>query len=54
VVVWYLDQQRPIELVFTAWEQALTLRQLAPSLVIHADRGSQYTSLACRMCIEKT
>jgi putative transposase len=53
VVGWYLDQQMPTELVFTALEQALTLRQPAPSLVIHADRGSQYTSLACRTRIEK-
>ncbi len=29
-------------------EQALTLRQPAPGLIIHADRGSQYISLACR------
>jgi putative transposase len=34
-------------------EQALTLRQPAPGLIIHADRGSQYTSSACRTRIEK-
>ncbi len=38
----------PTELVLIALEQALTLRQPAPGLLIHADRGSQYTSLACR------
>lgn len=48
VVGWHLDQQMPTELVLTALEQALTLRQPAPGLIIHADRGSQYTSLACR------
>jgi transposase InsO family protein len=37
----------------TALEQALTLRQPAPGLIIHADRGSQYTSLAYRTRIEK-
>ena len=42
----------PTKLVFTALEQALTLRQPVPSLVIRADRGSQYTSHACRQCIE--
>ena len=53
VVGWQLDQHMPTELVLTALEQALTLRQPAPGLIIHADRGSQYTSLACRKRIEK-
>ena len=38
----------PTELVLLVLEQALTLRQPAPRLIIHADRGSQYTSAACR------
>ena len=38
----------PTKLVLTALEQALTLRQPAPGLIVHADRGSQYTSAACR------
>jgi putative transposase len=41
------------ELVLPALEHALTLRQPAPGLLIHADRSSQYTSLACRTRIEK-
>jgi putative transposase len=41
LVGWHLDQQ------------ALTLRQPAPGLIIHADCGSQYTNLACRARIEK-
>ena len=53
VVGWHLDQQMPTELVLMALEQALTLRQPAPGLIIHADRGSQYTSLACRTRIAK-
>jgi len=53
VVGWHLDQQMPTELVLMALERALTLRQPAPGLIIHADRGSQYTSLACRTRIEK-
>jgi len=48
VVGGHLDAQMPTELVLTALEQALTLRQPAPGLIIHADRGSQYTSAACR------
>lgn len=53
VVGWHLDQHMPTELVLMALEQALTLRQPAPGLSIHADRGSQYTSSACRARIEK-
>ena len=41
------------EWVLIVLEQALTLRQLAPDLIIHADRGNQYTSAACRTRIEK-
>ena len=52
VVGWHLAAQMPTELVLLALEQALTLRQPAPGLIIHADRGSQYTSAACRACIE--
>jgi len=51
VVGWQLAAQMPTELVLTALEQALTLRQPAPGLVVHADRGSQYTSHACRQRI---
>ncbi|QNE42345.1 IS3 family transposase (plasmid) [Hymenobacter sp. NBH84] len=53
VVGWHLGQHMPTELVLTALEQALTLRQPAPGLIVHADRGSQYTSSACRARIEK-
>ena len=41
VVGWHLAAQMPTELVLLALEQALTLRQTAPGLIIHADRGSQ-------------
>ena len=43
----------PTELVLLALEQALTLRQPAPGLIIHADRGGQYTSAACHARIEQ-
>jgi transposase InsO family protein len=43
----------PTELVLTALEQALILRQSASGLIIHADCGSQYTSSVCRARIEK-
>ena len=51
VVGWYLAAQMPTELVLLALEQALTLRQPAPGLIIHADRGSQHSSAACRVRI---
>ncbi|MGI4832719.1 MAG: IS3 family transposase [Janthinobacterium lividum] len=53
VVGWYLDTHMPTERVLNALEQALTLRQPAPGLIVHADRGSQYTSAACRTRIAK-
>ena len=48
VVGWHLAAQMPTELVLLALEQALTLRQPASGLIVHADRGTQYTSAACR------
>ena len=45
---WHLAAQIPTELVLLALEQALTPRQPAPGLIVHADRGNQYTSAACR------
>ncbi len=53
VVDWHLAAQIPTDLVLHALEQAFTLRQPAPGLIIHADRGSQYTSAARRARIEK-
>ncbi len=38
----------PTELVLIALEQALTLRQPPPGIIIQADRGRQYTSAACQ------
>ena len=51
VVGWHLAAQMPTERVLTALEQALTPRQPAPGLIVHADRGSQYTGAACRVRI---
>ena len=48
VVGWHLAAQMPTDLVLHALEQALTRHQPAPGLIGHADRGSQYTSAACR------
>lgn len=51
VVGWHLDAHMPTELVLTAWQQALTLRQPPAGLLVHADRGRQYTSAACQQRI---
>ena len=48
VVDWHLAARMPTGLVLHALEQALTLRQRAPGLIVHANRGSQCTSAACR------
>ena len=53
VVGWHLATQMPTELVLLALEQVLTLRQPAAGLIIHADRGSHYTSQACRVRIDQ-
>ena len=53
VVGWHLAAQMPTELVLQALEQALTRRQPAPGLIVHADRSSQYTSAACRARIDR-
>jgi transposase InsO family protein len=44
VASWQLDQHTPTELVLTALEQVLTLRQPALGMIIHPNCGSQYTS----------
>lgn len=48
VVGWNIDGQMPAQLVVTALERALALRNPAPGLIVHADRGSQYTGASCR------
>ena len=53
VVGWHLAAQMPTELVLLALEQALTLRQPPPGPIVHADRGSQYTSAACRARVDQ-
>lgn len=46
VVDWQLAAQMPTELVLLDLKQALTLRQPALGLIVHADRGSH--NAACR------
>ncbi len=44
VVGWALDDNIRSELVLKALEMAVGLRQVAPGLIFHSDRGSQYAS----------
>ncbi len=44
VVGWALDDNMRTELVLKALEMAKGLRQVAPGLIFHSDRGSQYAS----------
>jgi putative transposase len=53
VVGWKLDKHMSTELVLSALDQGLTLRQPAPGLIVHADPGSQYMSAECRTRIVK-
>jgi len=44
IVGWATADSMPAELVCAALQMALDLRQPAPGLIIHSDRGSQYAS----------
>ena len=44
VVGWTLGERLTAELVLRALKQAIMIRRPPPGLVIHTDRGSQYTS----------
>ena len=46
IVGWVMAPAMPAELVCPALQMAITLRQPAPGLIVHSDRGSQYASLA--------
>jgi putative transposase len=44
VVGWSLGTQLTANLVLSALKQAIVIRRPPPGLIIHTDRGSQYTS----------
>lgn len=48
VVGWAMAPNMPAELVCTALQMAIALRQPRPGLIVHSDRGSQYASQAHR------
>lgn len=48
IVGWAMAPNMPAELVCTALQMAIALRQPKPGLIVHTDRGSQYASQAYR------
>lgn len=48
IVGWAMAPTMPAELVCTALQMAIALRQPRPGLIVHTDRGSQYASEAHR------
>ena len=46
IVGWAMAPAMPAALVCPALQMAITLRQPAPGLIVHSDRGSQYASHA--------
>ncbi|MBB3343832.1 transposase InsO family protein [Luteimonas sp. RC10] len=53
VVGWAMAPNTPAELVCTALQMAIALRQPKPGLIVHTDRGSQYASQAHRDLLTK-
>lgn len=48
IVGWAMAPSMPAELVCTALQMAIALRQPKPGLIVHTDRGTQYASQAHR------
>jgi len=53
IIGWRVSQTIDSELVIEALDQAVTLRDPPPGLIVHSDRGSQYASAAFRMRLSK-
>ncbi|QBG85051.1 IS3 family transposase [Xanthomonas oryzae] len=53
IVGWAMAPNMPAELVCTALQMAIALRQPKPGLIVHTDRGSQYASQAHRNLLAK-
>lgn len=53
VVGWAMAPSMPAELVCAALRMAIALRQPAPGLIVHTDRGSQYASQVHRDLLDR-
>lgn len=52
VIAWDLAKTMTTELVINTLKKALDTREVRPGLILHSDRGSQYTSQAYRERLE--
>jgi transposase InsO family protein len=53
IIGWRTSRNIDSELVIAALDQAITLRDPPPGLIVHSDRGSQYASDAFRQRLSK-
>ncbi len=54
VVGWHVSESLHTDLILTAFKRAVAVCQLPPGLLVHADRGSQYTSDAFTALLDRT
>jgi transposase InsO family protein len=54
VVGWHVSQSLHTDLILTAFNRAVAVCQPPPGLLVHADRGSQYTSDAFTTLLDRT
>ena len=54
VVGWHVSESLHTDLILTAFNRAVAICQPPPGLLVHADRGSQYTSDAFTSLLDRT
>jgi len=54
VVGWHVSESLHTDLILTAFNRAVAICQPPPGLLVHADRGSQYTSDAFTALLDRT
>jgi putative transposase len=54
VVGWHVSESLHTDLILTAFNRAVAICQPPPGLLVHADRGSQYTSEAFTKLLDRT
>ena len=54
VVGWHVSESLHTDLILTAFNRAVAICQPPPGLLVHADRGSQYTSEAFTTLLNRT
>jgi putative transposase len=54
VVGWHVSESLQTDLILTAFNRAVAICQPPPGLLVHADRGSQYTSESFTTLLDRT